>query len=62
MRYEFYDRDGKLLGLLEVPEGTPIEEDEEIFTRFDGHTANRWEVIAAFAAQDGVQKLRIRPI
>ena len=65
MRYEFYDREGNLLGVRRNPEGEAIDRDEEIALHTvdsEGQTATRWKAIGVSAPADGVQKVAIRPI
>ncbi len=45
MNYEFYDRDGNLLGLSEKPEGQAIANDETFIHQFEGHTAVWWRAV-----------------
>ncbi len=62
MRYEFFDREGNLLGRSEDPEGTPLTRDEEITYQFEGQTVSQWKVIGVSTPADGVQKVAVRPI
>lgn len=62
MRYEFYDRQGKLLGRRRSPEGAAINRDKETTRHFEAQTATRWKAIAVPVPVDGVQKAAVRPI
>ena len=62
MRYEFYDRDGNLLGVRRNPEGEAMNRDEEITLHVEQQTATQWKVIGTSAPVNGVQKVAIRPI
>ncbi len=62
MRYEFYDRDGNLLGVRRNPEGEAINRGEEITLRVEGQTAIHWRAIGVSAPVNDVQKVAIRPI
>ena len=62
MRYEFYDREGNLLGVRRNPEGEGINRDEEITLRLEEQAAIQWKVIGVSEPVNGVQKVAIRPI
>ncbi len=62
MRYEFYDLEGKLLGLREDPDGRVMNSDEEITVHFRGQTAIKWKVVGVSPVAGGLQKVVVRPI
>ena len=62
MRYEFYDSEGKLLGLRENPEGSAMNSDEEITVQFRGQTAIKWKVLRVSHVVSGLQTVVVRPI
>lgn len=62
MRYQFYDREGNLLGLRQNPEGKAINRGEEITLHVEGQTAFRWWAIAVSVPVGGVQKVTVRPL
>ena len=60
MRYEFYDREGNLLGVRRNPEGKAINRDEEITLHVEGQTVSQWKAIAVSGVENGVQKVAVR--
>ncbi len=62
MRYEFYDREGNLLGRSEDPEGAALVRNEEITHRFADHTATRWKAVGVTIPMEGVQMVVVRPV
>jgi hypothetical protein len=62
MRYEFYDPEGKLLGLRENPDGSAMNSDEEIAVHFKGQTASKWKVLRVSLVVSGLQTVVIQPI
>ena len=62
MRYEFYDPEGKLLGLRENPEGVAMNSEEEIAVRFRGQTAFKWKVLRVSLVVSGLQTVVVQPI
>ena len=61
MRYEFYDRQGILIGLDERDQ-PPMKRDDEFDIEFEGQAMRAWKVIAVSVPVRGVQKVTIRPI
>ena len=61
MRYEFFDRAGNLLTARQNPEGEAINRDEEITLRVKGQAVSL-KIIAVSTVENGVQKVKIRPI
>ena len=62
MKYEFYDRAGKLLGLDEREGEPPMNRDEEFDIEFEGQPMIGWKVIAVSVPAGGVQKVTVRPL
>ncbi len=62
MRYEFYDPEGKLLGLRENPDGKAMRNDEQITVHFVGKTALQWKIMRVSLVVSGLQTVVVRPI
>ncbi len=62
MKYAFFDREGKLLGRSEDPEGAPIKRNDEITVQLKGQMPTRWRAIGVSAPVQGVQMVAVRPV
>ncbi len=62
MKYEFYDRAGKLLGLDERADEPPIKIGDEFEIEFEGQLESGWKVTAVSEPISDQQMVVIRPI